>query len=110
MRTIERSAIYTGGGVYVYTGKLTNGNYFLGDSEGSAMFLNAPVDSDDCFYWEWQEAHLVKELDELEAEDFIFQILTEILEHGCTGESNYNDADIRRTLEIYRRRIEEREV
>lgn len=61
--------IYTGGGIYILYGQLTNGNYFIASDEMyDVRFLNAnPEDTDE--YGDavsdsvkWQEAHLVRDI------------------------------------------------
>ena len=70
---------YTGGGIYIFSGKLTDGNYFLADGD---MFDVSILDADayenweECFYAEWQEAHIVKNLSSAEALEFFKSMLT----------------------------------
>ena len=71
----------TGGGIYVFIGELTDGNYFLADSdEFCVRILNDSIswENDDAFYSEWQEERLVEDLDTLERLDF-FENLIEYL-------------------------------
>lgn len=78
---------YTGGGIYVFTGKLSNGNYFMADTgfydvrildddpdaeTGEVMYLDIMERNIDSV--EWQEAHLVKDLKEDECVEFFLQM------------------------------------
>ena len=59
----EAFAVYTGGGIWLFYGKLSNGNWFLTDDYGATRILNAdPSDLDVSTYEEWQLEHLVKDL------------------------------------------------
>ena len=61
----EAEADYTGGGIYVFLGKASDGVWFLGsDSNGyEVSFVNSDPREcfDDTFYPEWIEAHKISE-------------------------------------------------
>lgn len=63
---------YTGGGIYVFTGRLQSGEWFVADNAPcSVRLLNEDPDgTDEAFYAEWQEEHLIRDLDDKEAEHF----------------------------------------
>jgi len=59
----EAFAVYTGGGIWLFYGKLSDGNWFLTDDYGATRILNAdPSDLDESTYEEWQQEHLVRDL------------------------------------------------
>lgn len=96
---------YTGGGIYVFTGKLDNGNYFLADTSFyDVRILDAdpsiPVDmpadealstygiTSDEDAWasvDWQEEHLVEDLAPERAKAFMIELLKWIKAHGPNG-------------------------
>lgn len=100
---------YTGGGVYVYTGKLKDGNYFLGSddwfSNDNPNFTIRVVDTDpnmckddECWFDDWQKEHLVKDLSEEENREITKQILHWIIENKSDG--NYQVDDMKRLLDV----------
>lgn len=94
---------YTGGNIYIFTGQMTDGNYFIADNSffdvrilnadpmvvtwENAMFKEYAMDS-----VEWQEEHLVKDLDPNEAKAFFKQMLKWVKENEPEG--NYNLCDM----------------
>ena len=99
---------YTGGGVYVYTGKLKDGNYFLGsddwfsdkDNYFTFRIVNEDPDKfpDDCFFDEWQVEHLVKDLSIEENKELTKQVLNWIINNKPEG--NYQIGDMQDLLSI----------
>ena len=103
---------YTGGGIYVFTGKLTDGNYFMADTANYDVRIvnenpNIPDDMSDDEAWEkygitrdedawasveWQEEHLVKDLVPDEAVAFFKQMLKWVEDNDPEG--NYLGADM----------------
>lgn len=103
---------YTGGGIYVFTGKLTDGNYFMADTANYDVRIvnenpNIPDDMSDDEAWEkygitrdedawasveWQEEHLVKDLVPDEAIAFFKQMLKWVEDNDPEG--NYLGADM----------------
>lgn len=76
MRIKEANAVYTGGGIYLFYGKVYTGYYFLTDDHGWTLILDAdPSDLDESTFPEWQEKHLVKELCGSECALFGFTLL-----------------------------------
>ena len=60
----EAFAVYTGGNIWLFYGSLEDGNYFMVDDNGWTQILNAdPSNLDESTYSEWQDAHLVDELE-----------------------------------------------
>ena len=93
---VEATADYTGGGIYVFMGRLENGTYFLFDSEWmEAAFVDAnPYKEEDAFTAEWQEEHYVENPFKTEEENKFFcnSVIDWILEYGTNG--NYSKAEI----------------
>ena len=65
---------YTGGGIYVFLGQLSDGNYFMaGNSDWAVRILDAcpwRTKNNNWEYADWQEKHLVRDLSDTEAEEF----------------------------------------
>lgn len=63
MKISEAWAVYTGGNIWIFFGKLDDGNYFLTDDYGATLVLDAdPSDLDESTYVEWQDEHKISEL------------------------------------------------
>lgn len=94
---IERitNATYTGGGIYVFTGELKDGTWFLfSNSDEVITLLNEdPSDLDESLYWEWQEPRIVGYATETEMRG----VYRWLLDHPM--DDNYLPDDIERLLE-----------
>lgn len=88
---------YTGGGIYIFTGKLTNGNYFLATNDYDVRVLDSPYDWDSEFFDEWQEAHLVKDLEPSAALQFCKQMVDWV--KANEPNANYSMYDMRAIAE-----------
>lgn len=110
---------YTGGGIYVYTGKLKGGNYFIADDtyfgkEGDTFspFDIRVVDTDpDKVYTDedgyeytllddtyYQEQHFVEDIEEDNAKEFTKMILQWVIDNKPDG--NYQIEDMEEYLDI----------
>ena len=110
---------YTGGGIYVYTGKLKDGNYFIADDtyfgkEGDTFspFDIRVVDTDpDKVYTDedgleytllddtyYQEQHFVEDIEEDNAKEFTKMILQWVIDNKPEG--NYQIEDMEEYLSI----------
>ena len=94
------NATYTGGGIYVFTGELENGTWFIFSSidESITLVNEEPSDLDEeegCLWWEWQEPRLVGYADEAEMRD----VYRWLLDHPI--DDNYLPSDIERLLEDF---------
>lgn len=96
---------YTGGNIYNYIGKLSDGNYFMAADdwfEGDYFDIrivneNPDKAGEDCWYPEWQEEHLVRDIQsENEAQKFTKQILNWIIKNKPEG--NYDISDMENML------------
>lgn len=95
---------YTGGGIYVFTGELTDGNYFMADTANyDVRVLNAdpnePTGMDalgiterNIDSVEWQEEHLVRDLTPDEAVAFFKEMLKWVEDNDPSG--NYLGSDM----------------
>ena len=78
----EAFAVYTGGNIWLFYGKLKDGNWFLTDDYGSTLILDAdPSDLDESTYMEWQDEHKIKELSGKELEKFDDALLDKLLSY-----------------------------
>lgn len=89
------TAIYTGGGIYIYYGELHNGLYFRAcDDWEEISICNADTSTDEADYCEFYEAH---EVETITGADFIREwnnILQWIIDHDPDG--NYLPSDLER--------------
>ena len=69
-KTVE--AIYTGGNIWLFFGRLEDDNWFMADDNGSVRIVNADpmFDLDVSLMEDWQLEHLVKDLFDRERLDF----------------------------------------
>lgn len=76
------NAVYTGGGIWLFYGE-TNHGYFLTDDNGATRFLSAdPSNLDDSLYNEWQEEHLIKDLENPERLAFCDALINRLLRNN----------------------------
>ena len=95
---------YTGGGIYLFTGKLTDGNFFMADTANYDVRVltedpNEPTGMDalgiterNIDSVEWQEEHLVKDLTPDEAVEFFKEMLKWVEDNDPSG--NYLGSDM----------------
>lgn len=95
---------YTGGGIYLFTGRLADGNFFMADTANYDVRVltedpNEPTGMDalgiterNIDSVEWQEEHLVKDLTPDEAVAFFKAMLDWVAENDPSG--NYLGADM----------------
>lgn len=95
---------YTGGGIYLFTGRLADGNYFMADTANYDVRVltedpNEPTGMDalgiterNIDSVEWQEEHLVKDLNPDEAVAFFKEMLKWVEDNDPSG--NYLGSDM----------------
>lgn len=101
---INVEPIYTGGNIYVFLGELKH-NYFMADSccfdvrilDENPMKDETDPEYEEIWYAEWQEKHLVEDLDEFECKAFFKEMIKWIAEHESEG--NYQLAEVEGLLE-----------
>ena len=97
MKIEKAYAIYTGGNIWLFHGKLKNGNYFLMDDDGWTQILDAdPSDFDESLFYEWQEKHLIKELKGKKRIKFCDKVL-DYLEENPSGGITELEIEVYRT-------------
>lgn len=96
----EAYAVYTGGGIWLYHGKTKEGNYFLTDDDGCTRILNADpsLDFDDALYEEWQQEHLIAELDDTR-KTFAIRLMSYLLDADDEHRGGISDREIVALLE-----------
>lgn len=90
MKPIKVNAIYTGGNIWMFLGSLDDGNFFFTDDYGCTLILDADPneDLDNACYPEWQEEHLVSELEGNERIQFCKDMLTLLSTYEYGSEEN----------------------
>ncbi len=103
-RFISVEPEYTGGGIYLFTGKLTDGNFFMADTANYDVRVltedpDEPTGMDalgiterNIDSVEWQEEHLVKDLTPAEAVAFFKEMLKWVEDNDPSG--NYLGSDM----------------
>lgn len=94
MNIIKANAVYTGGNIWVFWGELENGAYFLTDNDGYTVLIDeSPKDFDESLYYEWQEEHKVRDIeDEAERIDFCNKLCDRLLIDGAEG--GFTESDV----------------
>lgn len=99
MKIETATAVYTGGGIYIYYGQLENGLYFRTCDELESVYIcNSDTEAEEADHFEFYEAHTVKELTGDDFAAFWNQMLSHIIDrkpaHGRW--SNYSPDDLER--------------
>lgn len=94
---------YTGGNIYIYYGKLKNGNWFVtADSDCWLDEVDAnpdDFDRDEVWQTEWIEEHSVKAYEPAEAKQFFKAMYRWIIIHQPNNEhTNYSVGDMKKLL------------
>lgn len=91
---------YTGGGIYVFTGELEDGNFFIADCPFSAEYYSLrivnenPENLDESLEVDWQEKHFVKDVNRCKG--FMKDMLKWIIKNRPDG--NYDIDDMKRIM------------
>lgn len=94
--------VYTGGGIYCYTGLLKNGNYFLAsDADNWIVEVNEnPDETEDAWQMEWIEPHKVRDIDFKNMKGFFKAMLRWVIKNQPSGKAtNYSIGDMEDLLE-----------
>lgn len=94
------NAYYTGGGIYIYRGKLKDGRFIVGSSEWDAFYF---TDSDPTeyseeygdevgYYNEWLDKHVVETIEDKDYKQFLNDFLHWIIQRDTEG--NYLIGDL----------------
>lgn len=85
---------YTGGNIYIFVGKLTNGNYFVADGDMfDVRIVDAPWDWEESQFPDWQESHLVEDLSAADALQFCKRMLEWVKTNEPDGNYSMSDMD-----------------
>ena len=104
-KIIDVTPNYTGGGIYVFEGALDDGTYFLACDDGYDVRIldkdprkTRRVNGGDKLgvYPEWQEKHLVRDIDNNKTKGFFEEMINWVLKNEPKG--NYNDGDMKELL------------
>ena len=84
MQILNANAVYTGGNIYCYNGRLEDGSFFMASDtfeDELIMILDADPEGagEDAYQQEWQEEHLKRELIDGEAKAFWNEMLRFIM-------------------------------
>lgn len=99
----EAFAVYSGGNIWLFHGKLKDGSYFLTDDYGSTLVLDAdPSDFDESLEVDWQKEHKKVELPD-EIRLVFCQLLTDKLLEYESSDNLHRGGISDREIEDYRR-------
>ena len=108
MKVIDANATYTGGGIYQYTGRFDNGNYFQTWTcyEDYIQELDADPEEnwDDNDDEEWQNEHMVAEHYGFEAIEILKEAMKYIIDNQPTG--NYSVCEVENALNSLKQETE----
>ena len=101
-KVVDVSPCYAGGGWYLFWGAFSDGTYFMGNYPYWDLRV---VDSDprttdngddyDAVYPDWQEAHLVRDIDNNKTKAFYKEVFDWVLKNNPDNHfCNYNSGDI----------------
>lgn len=91
------TAVYTGGGIYIFYGQLESGLWFRAWDECEAAYIcDSDTRAEEAEYSEFYDTHTVRELTGDEFRNFWNAILSHVLNGGAAlGRwSNYSRADL----------------
>ena len=87
MKIKKATAVYSGGGIYLYYAELEDGNYLMGSDDGLLIVNTNPLANEEVFdesnYYEWQEEHLVKFINDDDFQKVLNQVL-DVIFNGKT--------------------------
>lgn len=90
------NAQYTGGGIYIYYGLLTNGNYFRACDEWECIeIVDADPSVEDADYCDWYDHHRITQLIEDEYKSFWNLMLEWIIQNQPFGNYATNELENR---------------
>ena len=101
-KVVDVSPCYSGGGWYLFWGALSDGTYFMGDHPYWDLRIvdsdpRATDDGDEikAMFPDWQEAHLVKDVDSDKTKAFYKEVFNWVLKNNPNDSfCNYNTADM----------------
>ena len=110
MKITEVKAVYTGGNIWLFYGKLEDGNYFIVDDDGYVGIFNEDAyeaSDEEIDQWdEWCSKHMIKELENREEREQFCMDMLDRLEQYEYGSDN-NGGFTQGLIEGYRKWIKE---
>lgn len=107
-KVINVSPQYTGGGIYIYWGELSDGTYFMAETpywdlrivdEDPRYTYNPEYSDFDADQPRWQEDHLIQDVDSTKTQDFFDDMFTWILKNKPDDDfCNYSLGDMEEAL------------
>ena len=90
MKPITVKAIYTGGSIWLFFGKIDDGNYFLTDDMGATLLLreNPGEDLESACHEDWQQENLIREISGAERRQFCLDMLQMLRSYPYGSEEN----------------------
>ena len=83
------TAVYTGGGIYIYYGQLESGLYFRTFDDSEVIYIcNSDTEAEEADHGEFYEAHTVEELTGEDFKIFWNTMLTHII-NGCAAHGKW---------------------
>lgn len=90
------TAIYTGGGIYIYYGQLENGLYFRAcDGWDIISICNADTSTDDAEYGEFYDKHEIGTINGYQFEEFFNDMILWIMHEKPDGNYNVDELEKR---------------
>lgn len=92
-KTVESAeAAYTGGGIYCYIGKMSDGTYFMAGDDVTEDYSELTIvdempDFDESWYQEWIDAHKIRDVQGSEAVELYAEILVRAWDAMNNGEN-----------------------
>ena len=98
-KIIKATAVYSGGGIYLYYAEMENKQWIMGNDEWLIIVNENPIVNEETFenssYYEWQEEHLVKQISEEEYQEVLNKILETIFDGKSIKEyDNFSIGDL----------------
>lgn len=96
IKILSAEAVYTGGGIYIYYGKLSDGTFFRAcDDLEWIEICNADTSIEDADYEEFYDEHRVKTLDGKQYEKFWNLMLKKIIREDRGGNYAVDELEAR---------------
>lgn len=85
------TAVYTGGGIYIYYGQLESGLFFRTFDDSEVIYIcNSDTEAEEADHSEFYEAHTVEEITGDEFRDFWNAMLSHII-NGCAAHGKWSN-------------------
>lgn len=100
MKNITKAtAVYSGGGIYLYYAELENKQWIMGNDDFLIVVDTSPLADEKTYeesnYYEWQEEHLVKQIPEEDYQQTLNNIIKTILDGKTVKEyDNFSKGDL----------------